>query len=76
MATSSVKSPVTRVTSAYVRDRGLRPLYVTITGSVLELRPFNTRRTETVDLATVWQRAVKERVAAARAAKKAKRVKR
>lgn len=62
MATSSVTSPVTRETNAYVRQKGLRALVVTVRGPLLELRPKGTRQTETVDLAAVWQGAVKARV--------------
>jgi hypothetical protein len=65
--------PVTRLTSAYVRDKGFRPVAVTITGSVLELRCFGRRQVETVDVASLYYQAVKARVIAERAAKKAAR---
>jgi len=65
--------PVTRESSAYVRDRGLRPIIVTITGSVVELRAKGLRSREYVDLAWAYQYAVKQRVAQERADRKAKR---
>jgi len=65
--------PVTRLSSAYVRDKGLRPVAVTITGSVIELRCFGRRQVETLDVATAYYRCVKERVLSEKAAKKAAR---
>ena len=73
MTTSSVTSPVTRESSAYVRDRGLRPVIVTVTGGLIELRCKGLKSREVVDIAAVYNRAVKERVIAERAAKKAAR---
>ncbi len=67
--------PVTRKTSAYVRDKGLRPLVVTITHGMLELRPLGCRTTEVVDLGAIWQGAVKARIFAAKKARKAARKK-
>lgn len=76
MATKSVK-PVTRETSAYVRERGFRPLIATIHGSFLLLRPKGLRGEEVLDLGAAWSLAVKQRVARElaekRAARKAKR---
>ena len=54
--------PVTRETSAIVRDRGLRPVIVTVAGGVLELRAKGLRSTETLDLAWCFAAAVKQRV--------------
>ena len=65
--------PVTRETSAYVRDRGLRPVIATITGSVIELRAKGLRSREYLDLAWCYQAAVKARVALERAERKAAR---
>ena len=65
--------PVTRESSAYVRDRGLRPIIATITGSVVELRAKGLRSREYIDLAWAYQYAVKQRVAQERAERKAKR---
>jgi hypothetical protein len=62
--------PVTRLTSAYVRDQGTRAVVATITGSVIELRAKGRRQVEVLDVATLYYRAVKERVNAARLAKK------
>lgn len=65
--------PVTRETSAYVRDRGLRPVIATITGSVIELRAKGLRSREYLDLAWCYQAAVNARVAQERAERKAGR---
>ena len=82
MTTSSASSPVTRETTAYVRDKGLRPVVVTIEHGMLSLRLKGLRSRETVDIASIYQRAVKDRVwtekmakAKARAERKAKRKK-
>jgi hypothetical protein len=65
--------PVTRLSTAYVRERGPRQVVVTITGSLIELRPKGLRSTETVDIASLWHQAVKARVLRDKAAKKAAR---
>jgi len=65
--------PVTRLTSAYVRDRGMRQVVATITGSLIELRLKQCRQVETLDIASLWYQAVKARVIRDRAAKKAAR---
>lgn len=62
--------PVTRVTSAYIRDRGMRPVVATITGSVIELRAKGLRSVEVVDVASIYYAAVKARVAAAKKLRK------
>jgi len=62
--------PVTRLTSAYVRERGMRPVAVTITGSLIELRAKGLRTIETVDVATLWYQAVKARVMREKAEKR------
>jgi hypothetical protein len=63
--------PVTRVTSAAVRDAGKYRLVVaTITGSLIELRLKGCRQVEVVDVASLWHGAVKARVWAAKQAKK------
>lgn len=67
--------PVTRITSAYVRERGMRPIAVTITGSLIELRAKGLRSIETVDVATLYYQAVKARVLREKAEKKAARKK-
>ena len=72
MTTTSLK-PVTRLTSAYVRDRGLRPILVTITGSMLEFRAQGLRTRESLDVASLYLQAVKQRVAAEKALKKSNR---
>lgn len=63
--------PVTRESSAYARDRGLRPIVVTIVGSVLLLRPKGLRSEEALDIGAAWDMAVKQRLARARAEKAA-----
>lgn len=68
MTTKSTK-PTVRETSAYVRDKGLRPLIVTVSGSLLELRPKGLKRGEVIDLASVWSFALKARMALERAEK-------
>jgi hypothetical protein len=65
--------PVTRLSSAWVRDRGMRPVVVTVTGSLIELRLKNCRQVETIDVASLWHQAVKARVIRERAEKKAAR---
>ena len=72
MTTKSTK-PVTRETSAFVRERGFRPLIVTITGGVLLLRPKGLRSEEMLDIGNCYFLAVKQRVARERAEKKANR---
>jgi hypothetical protein len=69
MTTRSTTSPVTRETSAFVRDRGARALIVTIAGGLLELRPKGLRTREVVDIAAIYEMAVKARVLGAKNAK-------
>ena len=73
MTTSSVKSPVTRETPAYVRDKGLRAVIVTVTGGLIELRAKGLRSREVVDVSSIYLQAVKQRIARERAEKKAAR---
>lgn len=54
--------PVTRETSAIVRDKGARPVIVTVVGGVLELRAKGLRSTETLDLAWCYMAAVRQRL--------------
>lgn len=75
MATKSIK-PVTRETSAWVRERGMRPVLVTITGSIVELKLKGLRSHETLDVASLYHYAVKQRVQREQAEKKAARKKR
>jgi len=69
-------NPVTRETNAYVRDRGVRPIIATISGSVLTLRAKGLRTRETLDFAHLYELAVKQRVIAERAEKRALKRKR
>ena len=61
MVTKSLR-PVTRETSAIVRDKGPRPVIVTVVGGVLELRAKGLRSTETLDLAWCYAAAVRQRL--------------
>ncbi|MGC4075444.1 MAG: hypothetical protein QM702_00100 [Rubrivivax sp.] len=72
MTTKSYR-PVTRETSAFVRDRGLRPVLVTITGGVLELRCKGLRSREVIDIGYVYRLAVQQRVAQEKRERKAER---
>lgn len=66
MTTKSVR-PVTRETSALVRDKGLRCLIVTVVGATILLRAKGLRSTEVLDLSWCYLQAVKQRVASERA---------
>ncbi len=65
--------PVTRITSAYARDRGLRQVIVTITGGLIELRLKGLRSIETLEVSALYHQAVRQRVIAEKAARKAER---
>jgi hypothetical protein len=73
MTTSSLQSPVTRETTAYVRDKGMRPVMATLTGGTLVLRAKGLRSREVLDLSWCYQVAVKQRVALEKAEKRAAR---
>lgn len=72
MTTKSIK-PVSRETSAFVRDKGLRPVVATIHHGLLELRAKGLRTRETLDIGGLYQMAVKARVIRERAERKAAR---
>lgn len=72
MTTLSTR-PVTRETSSYVRDKGMRPVLVTISGGIIELRAKGLRSREVIDVAWAYEFAVKARVMRERAERKAKR---
>lgn len=72
MTTKSIR-PVRRETSALVRDRGLRPLVVTVHHGMLHLRAKGLRREESLDLSACYVLAIQQRVARERAEKKRKR---
>lgn len=46
-----------------VRERGMRPVIVTVVGGVIELRAKGLRSAEILDLAWCYYSAVKQRVA-------------
>ena len=71
MTTLATASPVTRETSSFVRDRGMRPIIATLTGGVIVLRAKGLRTRETLELNWCYQQAVKQRVAQERAEKRA-----
>lgn len=54
--------PVTRETSAVVRDKGPRAVIVTVVGGVIELRAKGLRSTETLDVAWCYTAAVRQRL--------------
>jgi hypothetical protein len=60
--TTKATRPVRRETEAFVRERGYRPLIVTIHGAIILLRPKGLRSEEVLDLASAWSLAVKQRV--------------
>lgn len=62
--------PVTRLTSAYARNRGFRPIVATLHGSVLILRCKGMRCSETLDISWAYLEAVKQRVAREKAEKR------
>lgn len=62
MATKFIK-PVTRESTAMVRERRLRAVMVTVVVGVIELRAKGLRTRDTVDLAWWSYAAVKQRVA-------------
>lgn len=72
MTTSTVK-PTTRETSAYVRDKGLRPVIATLQGSMLILRAKGLRSREILDIGGLYSQAVKMRILQERAERKAAR---
>ena len=65
MTTRSIR-PVTRETSATVRERGLRPLIVTVVGGIIELRAKGLRSKEVLDVSWCYFAAVKQRVTSER----------
>ena len=61
MVTKSLR-PVTRETSAVVRDKGPRAVIVTVVGGGIELRAKGLRSTETLDVALCYTAAVRQRL--------------
>lgn len=73
---TDTSKPVTRITMAYTRDKGYRQIIATLDGPLLILRCKGLRQREEVDIASIYQGAVKARVWALKRAKKAARGKR
>lgn len=73
--TTKLRKPVHRETEAMVRDGSkLRTVIVSLLpGDVISLRPKGTRRAELIAATTVWSYALRLRVAAQQAEKRAKR---
>jgi len=61
MATKSI-NPTTRETSATTFDRGERNLIVTIHHGVIKIRPKGLKSEEVIDIAAIYEHAVKARV--------------
>lgn len=72
MTTKSIKE-VSRETSAFVRDRGMRAIIVTIHHGIIKLRAKGLRSEEVVDIGALYDRTVRERVMSERRAKLAER---
>lgn len=72
MTTTSSK-PTTRESSAFIRDRGVRPIIITVHGCLVELRAKGLRQREVVDITSMYCWAVKSRLAREKAERKAKR---
>jgi hypothetical protein len=68
MVTKSIR-PVTRETAALVRDRGQRPVIVTVVGSVITLRAKGLRSTEVLDIGWCYAAAIRQRLSEQRAKK-------
>ena len=73
MTTHSRTSPVTRETSAYVRDKGLRPIIIRVTGAIVEMRAKGLRSREVLDISSMYYAAIRQRLAAAKVERKATR---
>ena len=73
---TDTSKPVTRITLAYTRDKGYRQIIATLDGPLLVLRCKGLRQREEVDIAAIYQGAVKARMWATKKAKKAARGKR
>lgn len=75
MTTSSAK-PVTRETSASVRDKGSRLVVATIHHGVLHLRAKGLRSTYALDIGSLYYQAVRQEVQRQKNERKAARKKR
>lgn len=64
---------VTRLTSAYVRDKGMRQLVATVHHGTIELRAKGLRSGYTLDLAALYGQAVRATAARVLAERKAAR---
>lgn len=75
MTTSSAK-PVTRETSAHVRDRGMRAVIATLHHGVLFLRAKGLRSTYTLDIGSLYLQGVRAEVMRQKAERKTAKKKR
>jgi hypothetical protein len=64
---------VTRLSSAFVRDKGLRQLIITVVDSYVEIRCKGLRSRETMDISAIYGMALKSRMAMEKAQRKAAR---
>jgi hypothetical protein len=72
--TTKATKPVSRQTRAMFRSQGLRPVIVTVyPEGIIGLRLYRLRREEQLDAATLYERAVKTRVAREHAERRAAR---
>lgn len=75
MTTSSAR-PVTRETSAYARDKGLRAVIVTVHHGMLTLRAKGLRSNYSLDIGSLYLQAVRQEVLRKRDERKAAKKKR
>jgi len=54
---TGIRSPVTRLTASHIRERGLRPLVVTLYPGYMMIRPKGLRRGLSIDYVTIYQKA-------------------
>lgn len=69
--------PVTRLSSAFVRDRGFKQVVVTVLGDMIHVRTKGARTTYSMPISAVYGWAVRAHLAAVKAEKlKARKTKR
>jgi hypothetical protein len=70
--TTKANRPVVRESSAFVREKGLRPVIITVHRDLIELRAKGLRSREVLDIASCYYLAVRQRVAAEKAERRRK----